>query len=247
MKILFTALFFLLLINVKAQTFINKATVQYEVKTNIKKTLGNSIWDEMIKDKVPDFKTSYYNLTFANNKSIYKFNAAPDNLKRFYRGADQEVWYSDFNTGEYIIQKNIYGSNFNLEDSLLHIDWKFENEHRTIAGFDCRKAVGIIMDSVYVFAFYTDEITLTGGPCRINGLPGLIMGLTIPRLYTSWIATKVMVNDVDEKSIKPETAKKYLTAKAFLDNLQSRVKDWFSSDDPDSKKEYEQFFWNANL
>jgi GLPGLI family protein len=36
------------------------------------------------------------------------------------------------------------------------------------------------MEDVYVFAFYTDDITtISGGPCSINGLPGMILGLTI--------------------------------------------------------------------
>src|SRR5688572_5179859 len=98
------------------------------------------------------------------------------------------------------MQKNVYGSNFNVEDSIPAIQWKLSNENRMIAGFNCRKATGIIMDSVYVFAFFTEEIMIPGGPCSISGLPGMILGLTIPRLYTSYIATKIMVNDVDVAS-----------------------------------------------
>ncbi|MEO6128840.1 MAG: GLPGLI family protein [Ferruginibacter sp.] len=247
-KIYFVLIIFIIGLNAGAQQlFIDKATVQYEVKTNIKKTMGNSSWEEMIKDKMPDFKTGYYDLTFADNKSIYKFNSAPDALKRFYSNADQDSWFFDFNTGKYIMQKNVYGSNFNVQDSIIHIDWKLENENRVIAGFNCRKAFGTIMDSVYVFAFYTDEITIPGGPCSISGLPGLILGLTIPRLYTSWIATKVVVNDVNINAIKPETSKKYFTTKSLKEDINNRVKDWYNGDDEDSKREKQQFLWNISL
>ena len=92
------------------------------------------------------------------------------------------------------------------------------------------KHVAHIFDSVYVFAFYTDEILISGGPCSINGLPGMILGVTIPRLYTSWIATKVMVTGVNESEIKPIHAKKNIT----LENLRSTVidhtRDWFIDD-----------------
>jgi GLPGLI family protein len=74
------------------------------------------------------------------------------------------------------IQKNVWGSNFNVEDSLPHLEWRLTNENRVIAGFNCRKAVAKMFDSVYVFAFYTDEILIPGGPCTIHVLPGMILG-----------------------------------------------------------------------
>ena len=70
-----------------------------------------------------------------------------------------------------------------------------------IAGFNCRKAYTVLFDSVYVFAFYTDEITISGGPVGLHGLPGMILGVTVPRMYSSWIATKVNITGVDEKKI----------------------------------------------
>ena len=44
----------------KAQIFISKASIEFEVKTSIKKTMGSDSWDEMIKAQMPDFKTGYY-------------------------------------------------------------------------------------------------------------------------------------------------------------------------------------------
>ena len=55
-----------------AQQFIEKAVVEYEVNTNLKKTMSNDSWDEMMKDNLSDLKISYYNYTFADNKSIFK-------------------------------------------------------------------------------------------------------------------------------------------------------------------------------
>jgi GLPGLI family protein len=51
-----------------------------------------------------------------------------------------------------------------VEDSLLKIKWKITADTRNIAGFECRKAVGILFDTVAVFAFYTDELMISGGP-----------------------------------------------------------------------------------
>ncbi len=233
------------------QTFISKASIEFEVRTNIKKTMGTGMWADMMKDKMPDFKTGYYTYTFADRKSIYKFTRwddATSKMPQFLRSnEDDNTWYFDFDANKFLMQKNVYGTKFNVEDSIPTINWKLSNENRVIAGFNCRKAEGIIMDSVYVFAFYTDEIMIPGGPCSLNGLPGTILGLTIPRLYTSWIATKVMVNDVNIASIKPTTAKKYLTHNELTSLLLERSKDWGNSDDPDSQKWVDQFKWNALL
>jgi GLPGLI family protein len=144
------------------------------------------------------------------------------------------------------MQKNVYGSNFNIEDSIPKLEWKISNENRVIAGFNCRKAVAKIFDSVYVFAFYTDEILIPGGPCSINGLPGMILGVTIPRLYTSWIATKVSVIGVDENAIKPAAVKKIYTMKFLRLTLDDRIKDW-SADNDEEQQQKNRFVWTILL
>jgi GLPGLI family protein len=90
---------------VHAQQFISKAVIEYEVRSNIKKTMGNGTFDDMIKDQIPQFKTGYYNFTFADNKSIYQFDHWDEQSKKvpqFWRKSDEEnVWYYDYNTGKY--------------------------------------------------------------------------------------------------------------------------------------------------
>jgi len=251
-KLFFSAMALLMFFNLCAQQFISKAVIEYEVKANIKKTLGNNMWDEMMKENLPTFKTGYYTYTFANNKSVYKFDRWDPSVKmpEFLRKSDEEnVWYFDYANGKFNMQKNVYGSNFNVEDSIPQLEWKLSNENRVIAGFNCRKAVAKIFDSVYVFAFYTDEIMIPGGPCSINGLPGMILGVTIPRLFTSWIATKVMLNQVNEGLIKPVSAKKYYTLNNLKATLDERTKDWYrwSNDANEVKQQKSRFEWTTLL
>jgi GLPGLI family protein len=163
------------------------------------------------------------------------------------RNDEENAWYFDHNNNRFQMQKTIYGSTFITEDTIPVINWKITNESRNIAGFNCRKAEGKISDSVYVFAFYTDEIMIPGGPCSINGLPGMILGVTIPRMYTSWIATKIMLNDVPVNTIKPATSKKPFTMASMKSTVKERTKDWIREDDPDSNKWMEQLMWNILL
>ena len=100
------------------------------------------------------------------------------------------------------------------------------NENRMIAGFNCRKAVGVLFDSVYVFAFYTDEITVSGGPMGLHGLPGMILGITIPRMFSSWVASKVEINGVNYNKIYAPTKGKKKRPEELEGNIIQATKDW---------------------
>ncbi|MEN9963089.1 MAG: hypothetical protein RL582_184 [Bacteroidota bacterium] len=237
-----------LFIQTKAQ-FIERGEIEFEVKTNIKKTMGNSAWGEMMQDKLPNFKTSYYTLKFENNKSQYIFNRweNKESLNEMFRSSDEKSeWYTDYNTGNYIMNKDVFGSSFQIKDSIYKIDWKLSNENRIIAGYNCRKAVGKILDSVYVFAFYTDEITIPGGPCTIHGLPGMILGMTIPRLYCSWIATKVTPSDKTTTTPLTEGKVVFNPAKA-KETIIEKTKGWMDNSDPESYKWLTMMIWNVLL
>jgi GLPGLI family protein len=244
---LIIAVCFIFFNKTNAQIFIDKGTIEFEVKTNLKKTMGDGQWAQMMEDKIPTYKTAYYNYTFANGKSIFKLDHfSADKLPEYMKKEDEEnEWFMDYNTGTFTMKKVVVGAPFFVTDSLGKIKWKLSNENRIIAGFNCRKATGIINDSVYVFAFYTDEIVTNGGPCSINGLPGMTLGLTIPRLYTSWIATKISVVNVNEAIIIAPTSKKTMTLKEYKTFLKKRTEDWGYDDE--SKQWINQFVWSSLL
>lgn len=200
---------------VNAQQFIASGAIEFEVRTNNHRAMGDEgMWAEMFKDKIPQFSTTYYQYTFNDNKSIYKFDRY-DEKNKLPRGfgfgsVEDDVWYNDYATGAFTNYRYVIDNNYLLTGALMNIEWKLSpTETREIAGFNCRKATGIIFDSVYVFAFYTDEITVSGGPMGIHGLPGMILGITIPRMFTSYIATKLEISGVDvRKVVAPQKGKK---------------------------------------
>ena len=119
--------------------------------------------------------------------------------------------------------KNVFEKTYLIEDSLRDAKWKITNDYREIAGFNCRRATTIIMDSVFVVAFYTDEIMISGGPESFNGLPGMIMGLVINRLHTTWYATSVNVTDVNVNNIQPPKGKAEKITMAKLTDIISKL------------------------
>jgi len=228
-KIVLTIALMAFLVAVQAQQYISSGLIEFEMRTNNHKTFGDGIWAEMWKDKIPQFSTSWYHFTFTDNKGVYKFDRLDERTKLPWgnNNVEDNFWFNDYNTGTFTDQKFVFDNTYLLQDSLMQIDWKLvPNETREIAGFNCRKAVGKIFDSVYVFAFYTDEILISGGPMGIHGLPGMIMGITIPRMFTSWIATKVQVNGVNTSIVAPPVKGKKKKATELQDNVLKVTKDW---------------------
>jgi GLPGLI family protein len=218
-------------LNPKAQQiFLEKVSIDY-VKTVAVWPLMKELeprWFEQQKDRMPKQTVSYFNFTSNGNLSLYKRTKEAEIPRGmwFQPFADNNTVYNDYAAGTTASQKPIYEETYLVQDSLLKIKWKITADTRNIAGFECRKAIGILFDTVAVFAFYTDEIMISGGPEGINGLPGMILGIGIPRLHTTWFATKVQASDVNIKSIAPATKGKKTDRAALLDSLDKAMKDW---------------------
>lgn len=212
-----------------AQQYITKGKIEFERKTNQHAFMDeNSMWDAMAKKNLPKFITYYFDLNFDNGRSLYKPGRDADVQKQKFWGvfaADNIISFNlDSNTS--VTQKSIYGDTYLINDSIRSTKWKITNETRKIAGFDCRKAVGKVLDSIIVIAFYTEEIVPGGGPESFAGLPGMILGIAIPRMHTTWYATKLQVTDVKENELTVPKKGKKVAKNDFSKQLKDILKDW---------------------
>lgn len=212
--------------------FFSSIKVEFEKTTSIRQLMkdlqeGDS-WYEQNKDRYPVSQLSYYEFTGDTSHSIYQPGKdVPVDPRVWWRPVgDKNVVYTDYKTGKTISQKPVYEETFLVEDSLLKIKWKLTSDVRTIAGYDCRKAIGILNDTIAIFAFYTDELLVNGGPEGINGLPGMILGMGIPRLHATWFATKVEVFDVKMNKVAPATKGKKVSRKDLMTRLQRLAEEW---------------------
>jgi GLPGLI family protein len=183
-----------------AQDFITRGAIEYEVKINNKKRYTDedrqrNAWIATL----PEFDISYRDLRFAFNRFLYQPGRASKNENSVYTDLDEK---------KTVVRKSLFSEWYAYDDSVLNIKWKIENETRKIAGFECRKAIGVIYDSVYVVAFYSPEIIPQGGPECFTGLPGMILGLAIPRFYTTWFATRIDIVNLETSKIAPPFGKK---------------------------------------
>ncbi len=120
------------------------------------------------------------NLKFTSDKSVFKLAKENPNNKYMWgtKPVDTDVSMQDLKKGISISQKEVFENTYLIKDSSRTWEWKIADETREIAGFECRKAVTKICDSVYVVAFYTDQIPVSAGPESFGGLPGMILGIS---------------------------------------------------------------------
>ncbi|WP_345255622.1 GLPGLI family protein [Flaviaesturariibacter amylovorans] len=231
-KIFFLLSFFALALGASAQPpkFHGKVKIEFEKNMNVPayyKELDPE-WYDRIKDRLPKSVITYHDFIGDGDRSLYRpgRETQVDPRSWFRPVADKNVVFTDFRSARVVAQKPVYEETFLMEDSLSRIKWKITADTRVIQGYECRKAVGILDDTVAIFAFYTDEIMIPGGPEGIQGLPGMILGMGIPRLHTTWFATKVEVYDVPMQAVAPATKGKKTTRSAMMKSLGTLMREW---------------------
>lgn len=179
--------------------------------------------------KLPKFDTRNFSYYFSTKQSKYapiKQEESPMlAMMGGLPGIETQV-YSDFEKQQSVAYKKVYEETFLIEDSLKKFTWKILDEVRTIAGYSCRKATTRINDSVVVVAFYTDKIPVSGGPESFCGLPGMILEIAIPRLYTTWVAQSVALQAVAPADVVAPDKGKKTTIAAMEKTIKSSTKNW---------------------
>lgn len=228
-------IFFVVLIVVSksaiAQTIkpIESGKIEFERKQNMYKILnilyGNSDmayyknYVDDYKSKNPQFVTSQFSLTFSTQKALYQPMPSQTLATGFVSTcAFTNTVITDLVSKISQSQKNVLATDFVITDSLQKIKWRITNETREIAGFTCRRANALILDSVYVVAFYTDEIVPKAGPEAFTGLPGMILGVALPNEQITWFATKFIPTIDNGLKTNPVLKGKKIT-KTELKNL----------------------------
>jgi GLPGLI family protein len=232
MKNIFIAILLLSFSVTKAQqTFVSYGKIEFEKKVNLHKEIEGDTWLENIKDKIPLFKTSYFNLYFKEDKTLFEKGKEVDEKIPFFGDdkSDDNIIYTDLQQQTFAKKQYVFEETYLLSDSIRKVDWKITTDTRDIAGFECHKAVGKILDSVYVIAFYTDQITVSGGPMSFCNLPGMILGIAIPRNNMTIFATKLeLIEPKPDKILPPKGKLKKIDYVSLQTTLQKSIKDWGS-------------------
>jgi GLPGLI family protein len=215
--------------------FTHSGVIEFEKSINqhaaLKKSLGGGgmfggSFDDY-KKSIPQFKILKSTLKFSDDKTIFTPIAEENNMGMF-GGEQPNTTYTDLTTNTFTTEKKFFEEVFLVKDSTRKINWKLTSEMRDIAGYECRRANAVIMDSVYVVAFYTDKIPVSGGPESFTGLPGMILGIALPHDNITWFAKTVTDKPIPAAEIKPPVKGKQTNNKGLLETI-TKLKDRWGS------------------
>lgn len=220
--------------------FVENGIIEFEKRANIYAITTKKISAgidtylasafEAYKKNNPQFQVSVSTLNFTKDKSLYQFPQSDQVFSNSWISdpiADlKNIIFTDFRTDSSITQKNVYETKYLVKDAVRKINWKITDETREIAGYQCRRANAIILDSVYVVAYYTNEIAVSGGPESFGGLPGMILGLALPHDHITWFAKSVKEVAIQEKDLKAPAKGKATNNKSLREVLDGAMKDW---------------------
>jgi len=224
--------------------FPEQGIIEYEKRVNthavMKRMMGGEsqggFMEEAMdgmKKRTPQFNVFKSTLNFRDQKTLFVPQVKKDDPSDMFgmgvMGKQNNIIYSDFTAALSISQRNVLDEVFLVKDSLRRMVWKITEETRDIAGYSCRRANGLMLDSIYVVAFYTDKIPVPGGPESFSGLPGMILGVALPHENITWFATKVTDAPVNAKVVVPPVKGKAMDGPAFKAYLSSAFKQWGGS------------------
>lgn len=116
--------------------------------------------------------------------------------------------------------KNVNGKLYDtlfVKDSARIIKWKITNETKQINTFSCYKAIGDFRGRTY-HVWFTPEISVSFGPWKLNGLPGLILEASDTKNQYMYYADKIELNKetikIDSESFQN---KNYITPKKEME------------------------------
>lgn len=240
--IILTCLLLSLISNLFAQNarFTTEGVIEFERSNNMYAMIQKRInknnegymgqFFEQFKKTSPQFRLTKSTLSFSNQTTLFKPVTDDAPAVPFF-GEDPSVsqintTYTDLHAHQQITQKKVFEETFLVKDSTRSINWKITNETREIAGFSCRRANALIMDSIYVVAFYTDQIPVSGGPESFTGLPGMILGLALPHENVTWFAKTVTDRPVSNNNLTPPVKGKATDNKGLKLTLTNALKNW---------------------
>jgi GLPGLI family protein len=132
------------------------------------KSVCYSEWNRQLSEKIANFITE-------TESSINKNNiiSVPASFSTQKTGMSQSI-YKNYEDNIIVVKDEILKSKYYYEDSLNKFDWKLFSDTTFLGGYFCQKAETFFRGRHYI-AWFTKAISLSNGPLKFGGLPGLII------------------------------------------------------------------------
>jgi GLPGLI family protein len=216
--------------------------VTYERTTQLQVRFAGA--NEEMERMIPKTRTDQFELTFANNQSLWKqaedqndddagFGGGGMQIQVKVAGSD-DVLYCNFDAAKKTELRVLFDKKFIVDDSIRPLKWKMGEETKTILNHVCHKASATnygkrtmvnmdngqmerkeVADTSNIVAWFTTDIPVSAGPAEYQGqLPGLVLEMDINNGRQTFKAKEIWAK-ADLAVIKEPLGKKHYTPDEF--------------------------------
>lgn len=216
---------FFLLITGSAFQVANAQTegmIVYEQKMDMHRRIPKE--DEQMRAMIPQFRSSKFELLFADNQSFFRPVEEEQDLSENNGGGGvtirmmgpaDNLYYKNFATQKIVEQRSLADKDYIIEDSIHNLPWKLvDGETKTILGHVCKKATGKTPRGSDVIAWYAEDMSISSGPGDYGGLPGMILGMDLNSAEIVFTAVEIK-KDVKKSEVKAPSKGKKVTRTEF--------------------------------
>ncbi len=194
--------------------------ITFERRTNLMKKFrderSNRWLNESNKNAIDVFELYF-------NDSLSVFLPVEDETKKGMMSwaTNKNTVSQNLKSGARLSILNIWGESAYVQDSLIDRQWKITESKRKISGYECRKAIFQMNDTIRIYAWFSEEIMPSVGPETFRGLPGAILGLATEDGGVVYFAKKVEALKPEFDKITPKPGKKIYTHEELKAKLEA--------------------------
>lgn len=217
--------------------------INYESKINMHRNIPPE--RESMKAMMPEFRTTKHQLFFNDAESLYKmviedeeesFSSSGGGMRMTFRAGGSAESYLDQATGKILTKQEFMGKHYLIEDSVKMSPWKFGDQVKTIANYECRMAYYTQTDTIKIAdrepqvrtseitAWYTDKIKPFLGPDRFNTLPGAVLAVDINNGERVIVAKTIELRELKKNELKAPNNGTKITQAEFRKMMEEQMK-----------------------
>ncbi|MGQ2982749.1 GLPGLI family protein [Flavobacterium sp.] len=196
--------------------------------------------------------TLYFDKTISVFEEDQKLSMDSPN-RRVSAGIVSGKTYHDLKNNFEIEEREIFGKEFLVTDTLQKREWKLENETKKIGSYTCYKATYTIKrlpsktegvqdkainltgspEEMIVTAWYAPEIPVNHGPGGYWGLPGLILSVSNDNI--TLLCSKLTLNPKEVVELKMPNKGEKITEKEFRVIMAKKLEEMKEMRSPDRR------------
>jgi GLPGLI family protein len=232
MKYAFLSLFLWITCAAQAQL---TGMITYEEKMDLWKNLPPDRQD--MKDMIPQYNTSLFELIFSGDESIYKAKKqeelppttsttpGPPMGMRFGAGRANRVVYKDLAKDTIIDSRDFMQKQFLITGAPKARKWKIGKGQKEILGYKCLEASFRVDSATALVAWFTPQISVSNGPSDYQGLPGMILQIDVNAGERMITATEIILDSVDTSVLVAPDKGKEVTPEEFEKIREEKMKE----------------------